>query len=80
MCKRKSLSEGMAELWSGGGFALWSQQHSVLRDTMEVEGEKAGQLRGDPNLSVISEQRFLSFFKISVITDFTVSSISLMLL
>lgn len=79
MCKRKPLSEGMAELWSGGGFALWSQQRSALRDSVE-EGDKAGQLRGDPNLSVIGERRFLSFLQISIITDFTVSSISLMLL
>lgn len=31
----------------------------------------------DPNLSVISEQRFLSFLKISISADFTVSPISL---
>lgn len=41
---------------------------------METEEEKGGHLRGEtvwgPNLSVVSEQRFLSFSNVSIIADF----------
>lgn len=39
---------------------------STLRDETEVEGEK---VNSEEKLSVVSEQRFLSFLKISVIAD-----------